>query len=557
MIAAIYARKSTDQSGVADEQKSVARQVEHARHFALRNGWTVDEALIYTDDGISGAEFDKRPGFVRLLNALAPRVPFQMLIVSELSRLGREQLETGYAVKQLSQAGVKIFSYLDGRELLLETPTDKFLMAAVSFAAEIERDKGRQRTRDAMVRKAHAGHVTGGTCFGYRNVEVVGPDGRRSHVEREVLPAEAEIIRQIFRLSAEGYGMKAIAKRLNAEDAPSPRAQQSRSRSWAPTSVREVLFRPLYRGEIVWAQTAKRDRWGQKRQSARPETEWIRRSAPALRIVTDEEWQAAHRRLDAARSLYMEATSGRPFGRPALGNPSKYLLTNLACCYRCGGPLQACSRSHGRVRRRFYGCSAYHDRGRTVCPNGRDVPMADADDVLIEALLDDVLDESILSDAVDEALRLLETDTEWAERAAHLTAQIAAVERERAKLVSAISAGDVKVGVVEVLRALEARSESLQAERRALDGRGRDMPSATQLRADLMNLAHSWRRVLAEDSTNARPIVSSLLLGRITYTPLEDGRWKLTGEATLSGLFSRVFSVGVASPTGFEPVFWP
>jgi DNA invertase Pin-like site-specific DNA recombinase len=41
MIAAIYARKSTEQNGVADEQKSVARQIEHARQYAARKGWAV------------------------------------------------------------------------------------------------------------------------------------------------------------------------------------------------------------------------------------------------------------------------------------------------------------------------------------------------------------------------------------------------------------------------------------------------------------------------------------------------------------------------------------
>ena len=41
MIAAIYARKSTEQTGVADEQKSVARQVDHARAYAASKGWTV------------------------------------------------------------------------------------------------------------------------------------------------------------------------------------------------------------------------------------------------------------------------------------------------------------------------------------------------------------------------------------------------------------------------------------------------------------------------------------------------------------------------------------
>jgi DNA invertase Pin-like site-specific DNA recombinase len=73
VIAAIYARKSTDQSGVADDQKSVARQVEHARAYAARKGWTFVDEHAYVDDGISGAEFANRPGFLRLMNALNPR----------------------------------------------------------------------------------------------------------------------------------------------------------------------------------------------------------------------------------------------------------------------------------------------------------------------------------------------------------------------------------------------------------------------------------------------------------------------------------------------------
>ena len=106
-----------------------------------------------------------------------------------------------------------------------------------------------------MLRKAKAGHVTGGACFGYRNVEIRGADGTRSHVMREIEPTEADVIRRIFQLSAAGHGVKAIAKRLNAEGAPSPRAQRGRSQTWAPSSVRAVLYRPVYRGDLVWGQT--------------------------------------------------------------------------------------------------------------------------------------------------------------------------------------------------------------------------------------------------------------------------------------------------------------
>src|ERR671914_2220332 len=162
VIAAIYARKSTDQSGVADEQKSVARQVEHAREYAACRGWAVDEACVFVDDGISGAEFANRPGFLRLMNALKPRPPFQVLVMSEESRLGREAIETAYALKQLIQAGVRVFFYLEDRERTLDSPTDKIMLSLTAFADELEREKARQRTYDAMSRKARAGHVTGG-----------------------------------------------------------------------------------------------------------------------------------------------------------------------------------------------------------------------------------------------------------------------------------------------------------------------------------------------------------------------------------------------------------
>jgi DNA invertase Pin-like site-specific DNA recombinase len=60
--------KSTEQASLAEESKSVARQVVHATAFAARKSWTVDPGAIFTDAGVSGALFgDKRPGLARLL----------------------------------------------------------------------------------------------------------------------------------------------------------------------------------------------------------------------------------------------------------------------------------------------------------------------------------------------------------------------------------------------------------------------------------------------------------------------------------------------------------
>src|SRR3989442_1405068 len=276
MIAAIYARKSTEQTGVVDDAKSVTRQIDHARAYAERKGWLVAAEHIYSDDGISGAEFVKRPGLTRLLNALEPKARrFDVLIMSEESRLGREQIETSYVLKQLTDAGVRVFLYLDDRERTLESAMDKVMLSLTNFASEMEREKARQRTYDAMLRKAKALHVTGGKVYGYDNVEVLGTDGTRQSVTRRANPKQAAIIGRIFELYASGVGMLTIAHRLNNEGVKPPRG-----RGWAPSAVREMLYRPLYRGEVVWNRSQKIVKAGTKKQRKRPEAEWLRKPAP-------------------------------------------------------------------------------------------------------------------------------------------------------------------------------------------------------------------------------------------------------------------------------------
>ena len=135
MRAAIYARKLTDQSHVSEAQKSVSRQVDQARRYATQKGWGAADAHIYVDDGVSGAEFATRPGFLRLMNALKPRPAFQVLVMSEESRLGREAIETACALKQIITSGVRVFFYLEDRERVLESPTDKVVSASNDFSA--------------------------------------------------------------------------------------------------------------------------------------------------------------------------------------------------------------------------------------------------------------------------------------------------------------------------------------------------------------------------------------------------------------------------------------
>jgi DNA invertase Pin-like site-specific DNA recombinase len=88
----------------------------------------------------------------------------------------------------------------------LDSPTDKIMLSLTAFADELEREKARQRTYDAMARKARAGHVTGGRTFGYDNVDVPGPAGSCAYVTHQINQAEAVAVRRIFDLAAAGEG---------------------------------------------------------------------------------------------------------------------------------------------------------------------------------------------------------------------------------------------------------------------------------------------------------------------------------------------------------------
>jgi DNA invertase Pin-like site-specific DNA recombinase len=439
--AALYARKSTDQNA-PDEEKSIARQIAHARAYAARKGWTIAEDHVYADDGISGAEFLKRPGFLRLMNALKPRAPFQVLIMSEESRLGREQIETAYALKQITDAGVRVFLYLEDRERTLDNAMDKVMASLTNFASEMERERGRLRTRDAMHRKAARGHVAGGVVYGYRNREILGPGGERDHVVREIADDQAAMVRRIFDEAAAGRGYSRIAKALNEERIPLP----AHGRGWATTGVREILFRELYRGRVVWGKTRRITRRGTGSKEDRPESEWLVREAPELRIVTEDAWRAAYARLDATRTVYRSTSRGALWGRPAAiagGHGSTYLLSGLLLCGGCGWGLHATYRTSQRgAPRRYYVCTAHRTRGTTVCDNRYSAPMPDLDaDVLAKARRE-ILEPDLARDVVRRALELLAARPTVVDQRKALRTELERLELELARYAEAIGAGD-------------------------------------------------------------------------------------------------------------------
>ena len=142
--AAIYARKSNDDNDKAAEDKSVARQIAHAREFIKRKGWTfAGEDHVYADDGVSGAEFKNREGLNNLLAALPQRgaPPFDVLVRSEHSRLGRDMRNTTGAFGEIIEAGVRVFFYLTDEELRLDTDEQEIMLSLRGYGSTGERSK--------------------------------------------------------------------------------------------------------------------------------------------------------------------------------------------------------------------------------------------------------------------------------------------------------------------------------------------------------------------------------------------------------------------------------
>src|SRR5262245_42488414 len=149
MRACLYARKSTAENGKHDEAKSCEQQIAAATEFCQRRGWSV--VAKFGDDGISGAEFQRRPGFRALREALeaSPR-PFDVVVVMEFSRLGRDTPRSLAALLEIEEAGCQVWSYLDGERVSLGSESDEMKAVFKAMGASSERRRASERTHSAM-----------------------------------------------------------------------------------------------------------------------------------------------------------------------------------------------------------------------------------------------------------------------------------------------------------------------------------------------------------------------------------------------------------------------
>src|SRR6267143_3829277 len=289
--AAIYARVSTDKQNPL----SPADQERKCREYADRNSIAVLDTHVYVDEGLSGVGMD-RPSLQQMLRAaLSPAKPFDVILVDDTSRLSRSTESVLSIYRKLNFGGLQLISVsqgIDSRQDQAEALLTIHGLIDSSYVRELAK-KTHRGCESAVLRGLHVGE----SCFGYMAV----PEGDGGSKRLAIGEAEATVVRRIFEMSAAGYSLKGIAKKLNEERAGG-------RGNWCPTGIRSTLKQELYKGEVVWNRSKfeKVPESNKRRRKMRAESEWIRMERPELAIVSRELWDRVQARLGE-----------QFFGRPA------------------------------------------------------------------------------------------------------------------------------------------------------------------------------------------------------------------------------------------------
>lgn len=489
MRAAIYARYSTDRQS----ETSLADQIRRARDRAAALGLTV--IAEHGDDAVSASiPVGARPaGKALLADVLAGRC--DVVLLEGLDRLSREIGEQERIVKRLEHRGIRLIGLSDGYDSA--TSGRKIMRIARGMINELYLDDLRAKTHRGIEGQVLRGYHAGGLSYGYRSVP---RDGGHA---LEVDPAQADVVRLIFDRFAAGESCQRIARALNRDRTPAPRGG-----TWSvsalygsPRKGSGVLNNELYIGRYMWnrSQWLKDPDTGRRVRVERPRAEWRIDERPALRIISDAQWQAVRARITGS-------TGPRPGGQP------RTLWGGLLRCQHCGGAVIA-------VDRYAYGCAAAKDRG--TCAGVR-VQRRAADARLLGAVRDELLAPAAIADVRAHVRTLLADAEREADRARRESdGRRREIEREIANMTDAIARIGHSPALAERLRTAERALDELHA-------RAEPLPAwnvmEVEIDAAYRRLLMRLQEVLQGDVTRARAALADLV-GPVTIERRGEEIW--------------------------------
>ena len=248
--AALYCRLSRDDN-MDSESNSIQNQRKILQKAAKDKGYT--DTIFFVDDGITGTTM-KRPGFQKMLNAIEAGY-IAAVFVKDLSRLGRNYIEVGKLTEEFFPLhDIRLVAVSDGVDS--DEGEDDFTPFKNIMNEYYAKDISKKR-RIVNKMKGNAGVPLSPPPYGY----IKNPDDPRFWV---VEPEAAEVVRRIYRMALEGYGLAEIAARLAANGVVNPTYYwRSRGTSrggskstveptkWGHTTVKKILTLQEYCGDVI------------------------------------------------------------------------------------------------------------------------------------------------------------------------------------------------------------------------------------------------------------------------------------------------------------------
>ena len=350
--AAIYCRLSQDDGSVG-ESGSIQTQRTLLTQYCEEHGITIGG--YYCDDGWSGTNFE-RPDFKRMLDDIEAG-KINMVVVKDLSRFGREYAQMGmYIEHYFEQKGVRFLSVAENIDSAngLDNLVLPFTNVINSFYAR----QSSSKTKAAFQARARAGMFIGSRApFGYRK------DPNDNH-HLIVDPPAADVVRDIFRMFADGVGYVRMSKILRERGVLNPQAYFNQNNpdyfksdywrqphDWHPTSIRVILNNPVYLGKTVFGRTKTKGFFDKSRVHT-DEEDWIVVDDTHEALITQELWDTVHQMMAARRR-----ENGKGEVQPFIG---------LVKCAGCGSALNV---SYDKRKGKYtsFSCWVYKNYGKQRC----------------------------------------------------------------------------------------------------------------------------------------------------------------------------------------------
>ena len=340
---AIYMRLSVEdkkkENNKTNDSESIKNQRILLTKYIRENGFLlVDE---YVDDGYSGSNYD-RPEFKKMINDIENGI-INMVIVKDLSRLGRNNIETNeYVDRYFPQHRVRFVAVLDNVDTEIDTVGNEMAPFKILVNEYYNRITSKN-IRATLKNKKSSGFFLGWKApYGYKK----SPDNKNKLIVDE---ESAKVVKRIFNLARDGNGPQVIANILSQDNIPTPSVYANLNRGlkssaynlWCARTIDEMLINQTYIGNLT--QGRRKKIYGIKMEIRTPKEEWIiveNTHKPIIDKVTFEQVQQIRKKV-----------SNR------VSTQNNYLFKKILKCKECGHSLTIYRRS---ARNQAYtACSHY------------------------------------------------------------------------------------------------------------------------------------------------------------------------------------------------------